>query len=148
MTRITMHGARQMTLGEMIGAIERLPLTWIDHEGQVHPKDVLFDFSEAAPGHLMSWRGSYDELALTFNDPQRDAYYGYAIPTAESFLAMLRDALAPGRTFGGWKGGEYQMTTETPVWVAPWGQSSRTAVVGVREAEFNEIIIDTAWCEL
>lgn len=143
--RIALHDQPQLSLGELIAALEKLPLTF-DSQGAQHPKDVYFDFGQTAPGHLTSYRGNYSELAITFNDPDRTAYYGYTIPTAEAFLAMLRAALAPGRTFGGWKGGEYRMTAETPVWVAPWGQSGYTAVVGVRDLE-TEIVIDTAWCE-
>ena len=148
MSRIGRHDTRQLSLGDLIRALEALPLTFDTADGP-HPKLIYFDFGETAPGRLTSWRGSYDELAITFNDPdrpERTGYYGYVQTTAVDLLAMLKDALAPGRTFTGWKGGEYRMTRDTPVWVAQWGQSSSTAVVGVREAD-TSIVIDTAWTE-
>lgn len=146
MARTGLRGNEQMTLGEMITALKGMNTTWQGHDGVIHPVHVKFDFGETAPGQLTSWRGSYSELALTFNDYNRDAYYGYVIPTAGDFLRSLMDALRPGMTFGGWKGDEFEMTENTPVWVALWGQTSRTGVVGIRNVGY-EIIIDTEWME-
>lgn len=145
MTRTTMHRHRQWTIGDLLDALEALPLTFDTVDGP-HPKEVCFDFGQTVPGHLTAWRGSYREAALTFNDPDPDGYYGYHQTTASEFLAELQAALTPGRTYSGWKGGEYRFTRETPLWVAPWGQSSSTAVVGVRDLGY-EIVIDTDWCE-
>lgn len=141
--RIAMTGARQMTLGDLIAALECLPLISKDGRGSPRPKRVFFDFGLTYPGHLTSYRGFYNELGITFEpggraDPKR--------LTAEAFLMALREALTPGLTFGGWKGGEYQMRADTPVWVAQWGDAGATAVVGVRDTG-AAIVIDTAWCE-
>ena len=138
--RCTMHGQTQVTLGELIAALEALPLTFRTRNTE-HPKLIYFDFGRARPGRLESYRGSYAELSLTFRSDGRSPY-----PTAVELLEMLRAATAPGRTLAGYKGGEYRMMTDTPVWVAQWGESGYTAVVGVRDLGM-EIVIDTAWCE-
>ena len=139
MQRIAINGTPQMALGELMDALERLPLRY-ESGGKSHLKRVFFDFALTFPARLVSYRGSYSELAIA---PGIDTYKA---PAGGNFLLMLLDALAPGRTFGGWKGGEYQMTRDTPLWVAQDGENARTAVVGVRD-DGCEIIIDTAWCE-
>ncbi len=143
MARETRNNHRQMTLGGLISAIQSIPGTYT-YDGSSCQKTVRFDFAESAPGHVTSWRGSYVEMALTFNDPKSGTYYGYATPSVSDMLVMLTAAL--NGYFSGWKGGLYRMTSNTPVWVAQWGQSSRTAIIGVRDTGY-EIIIDTDWCE-
>lgn len=127
-----------MSLGDLIQALE-------DVSPSENPDRtrVYFDFGRTYPGRLVSDRGSYAELAITFETGD------YADPeplTVETFIAVLRDALRPGRTFSGWKGGEYQMHVATPLWVAQWGDWGSTAVVGVRDLS-HEVVIDTEWTE-
>lgn len=124
----------------MVRCFERIPPT--DDNGT--EKKVRFDFGWTYPGRLISYRASYADLAITF---ETGARRGDPEPlTTAEFLAMLNDALKPGRTFEGYKGGDYQMTEDTPVWVAQYGAWTDTAVVGVRDIG-TEIIIDTAYCE-
>lgn len=133
-----MRTSRQLTLGELIRRLEALPLA-SDGWGEPLPdKKVVFDFCDFAPHWLDSWRGSYAELAIV---PTVD--YDKRI-TAEAFLARLRAAV--GGTFQGYKGGDFVMGDDTPVWVSRHGENSYTGVVGVRDAGY-EIVIDTAWCE-
>jgi hypothetical protein len=47
------------------------------------------------------------------------------------FLATLNDAV--GKRFTGYKGGEYIMDADTPLWVANNGETGGTAVVDVRD---------------
>lgn len=133
-----MKHSPQLTLGELIARIEALPLTYQDHKDEETPKKVIFDFSDFAPHWLDSWRGSYAELAIV---PTGD--YNKR-STAETFLARIRAAV--GETFQGYKGGDFVMGTDTPVWVSRHGDNSHTGVVGVRDTGY-EIVIDTAWCE-
>lgn len=140
----------QRTLGQMIALLEAMPRTSTDHRGTEWPKRVWFDFGRTYPVDLTSWRGSYAELALTFDysggiisrpgGPRTASEY----PTADQLLEKLKAAV--GATFQGYKGGGFIMSEDTPVWVAQRGDSGNTGVVGIRDPGY-EVVIDTAWCE-
>ncbi len=130
---------RQFTLGDLIDRLATIPLLhdpWGDRPAE--PKVVRFDFASMAPTDLRSYRGFYHELAVGFTDEYS------ARPTLEAFLTRLKKAV--GGTFYGWKGGDYRMTEDTPIWVAEHGNTSETAIVGVRDKGY-EVVLDTAWCE-
>ena len=50
----------------------------------------------------------------------------------DAFLEMLIDAI--GKTYEGWKGGDYKMKRDTPLWVAHSGHTSETKIVGVKDS--------------
>lgn len=127
----------QMTLGEMIAIIEPIAK---NQEGIIkkynHEANVEFDFEYAYPTGLSSWRGSYAELALNFS------FVGYGVEgftkdekfepkemLVSKFLELLKSAL--GKTYTGWKGGDFVMGKTTPIWVANDGNSGNTGVVGI-----------------
>jgi hypothetical protein len=58
-----------------------------------------------------SYRGYYDELAF---EPVRDIRVGDVLAAAKS---------AVGRTFEGYKGGDYTMDVHTSCWIANYGVS-------------------------
>lgn len=118
----------QLSLGEIIIRLETVG----DKE-----KKVYFDFENAFPTTIGSWRGSYDELALSF-DFEGDS------PTTTSLLKDFKFAV--GGTYQGYKGGEYTMGKRTPVWVANYGNSGNTGIVGIKETDYS-VIIETAYCE-
>ena len=121
----------QLSLGSVIERLEKLD-----------PEDrVVFDFCNMVPTRLESWRGSYDELALGFVDPSRR---GSERVSVAELLERLR--LAVGRTYTGWKGGEYVMGLITPVWVANPGDAHNTAIVGVELIDY-QVVIQTAYME-
>lgn len=60
-------------------------------------------------GSPHSDRGSYDELAF---DPAPEARIGDMLANAKS---------ANGGTFEGWKGGDFTMCRETPVYIGEYG---------------------------
>lgn len=124
-------GSGQMTLGQMIDACENLEVNNNDNR-------VVFDFCGQHPVDLDSWRGIYAELALNYGDGINDM-------TLEKFLKLLKDAV--GETFTGYNGGDYIMTRDTPVWVANYGQSGNTAVVGITAPSSYQIVIHTAYRE-
>jgi hypothetical protein len=64
--------------------------------------------------------------------------------SSAAFLEMLKDA--DGKTFEGYKGGDYTMSRQTPVWVSNYGTSNETAVVGVIDKNYV-VIIATAYQE-
>lgn len=86
--------SEQWTLGEMIAHLEALPT----------------DKSVSGLGELMSYRGYYSDLA--FEPTSTDE-------TAASILQRCRAAM--GEVFPGYKGGDFVMGRNTPLWVAPYG---------------------------
>ena len=104
-----------MRLGQLIKALELL-----DPENQVQ-----FDFCGFQPGRLTSYRGYYDELALTYCDRYESNYESNyeskCLNTVGKLLKECKEAV--GKTFIGYKGGDYVMDKSTPVCVAAWGPS-------------------------
>jgi hypothetical protein len=76
------------------------------------------------PTGVSSWRGDYAELAIEFNDK------GEPMLLTE-FIALLENAI--GKSFEGWKGGNFMMERNTRLWVANPGHSGSTGIIGVRE---------------
>lgn len=83
-----------MTLGELIDWLEKQDQTLIVKDGFGSPH---------------SDRGSYDELAFT---PEPKTTIGEMLSYAKS---------AEGCVFEGWKGGDFLMTRETPVYIGECG---------------------------
>ncbi len=94
-----------MTLGELIAALEAADPRLVLPEGFSNPH---------------SWRGDYSELAF---EPA-------AYVTVDSMLDAARSAL--GTTYGGYKGGDYEMTADTDCWIAAWGSSVDSETIGPR----------------
>jgi len=132
----------QLTLGEIIDKLEKCGLK---HGDEDEHKEVVFDFASAIPTNLDSWRGSYSELALGFKlsgyDNEDDHF---AETTAETLLSELKGAI--GKEYTGWKGGEFTMNRDTPVWVSNQGNSGGTGIVDVVDDGWR-IILMTAYCE-
>ncbi len=128
----------QMTLGRLIQALEKL----MDKQKKIkekygHEAYIIFDFCGFYPTGIDSWRGHYSELALEY-------YSNDSKTHLTEFLQMLKDAV--GKTFQGYKGGDFVMDEDTPIWVDNYGESHNTAVVGILDNDF-EIIILTGWRE-
>jgi len=85
----------QMTLGELINRLERVPPKTLVKLGEPH-----------------SYRGYYCDLAFECVES-----------TAGEALAMCRECL--GEVFIGYKGGDYQMGKMTPVWLAYYGSCGK-----------------------
>lgn len=83
-----------MTLIELINHLKKLPTDKVVKNG----------FGEA-----MSWRGSYYELAF---EPKENA-------KVSDMLRIAQDA--NGKTFDGYKGGEFTMSLISEVYIAPYG---------------------------
>ena len=91
----------QMTLGKFISALAEMP------------QNALIDVG----CDLDSYRGYYSDLAL---EPlQQDA----PRRTVADVLEMCRAAM--GQVFQGYKGGDYMMGANTPLWVAEYGSCGR-----------------------
>jgi len=125
----------QITLGELISKIKPI----VDNQKNRESKEeatVRFDFEYLFPTELDSWRGSYAELALNFKSEGNEM-------TVTAFYNMLKEAI--GKEFTGYKGGEFIMNEDTPVWVANYGNSGSTAVVEVVDNGHTVILI-TQYC--
>ena len=103
------RSAYHLTLGELIDALadvdDQVPVV-VDRGGGV--------------GRLVSYRGYYADLAF--------------VPIAdEASTATVRTAIvgAVGATFEGYKGGDFLMDRDAPLWIAADGDVTGIAVVGV-----------------
>ena len=122
----------QLTLGEIISKIE----TILDNSTREARISVRFDFAYFRPTVLDSWRGIYSELALGYDERGET--------DATDFLDELRSAV--GKTFTGYKGGDFTMSRHTPVWVSNNGEACETAVVEVVDAGY-QILLMTGYRE-
>ena len=112
-----------MVLGKLISNLEAC-----DGEGTAR-----FDFCYFSPGSFHSYRGFYEYLAIS--PEQTDT-------TVSDFLKSCKDAV--GKTFTGWKGGNYRMGRDTRVWVDDPSNVSSTGIVGVKDLGHGLVIIQTA----
>lgn len=60
-------------------------------------------------------------------------------PTIQELLTELKSAI--GKEYTGWKGGEFRMDENTPVWVANSGNSGHTAIVDVLDEGWQVILV-------
>lgn len=112
MVRHEAEAAGQTTLGQMIDALSAaphgFPVRWADG---------------GHPGGPHSYRGYYNHLAFSTIG---------VLVTVDDLLARCMDAV--GRTFTGYKGGDFTMTRDTPLWRGEWGQyggSGACRIVGM-----------------
>jgi hypothetical protein len=114
-----------MTLGELIDRLERiLP-------DLAEDADIWFDFGYMVPtGGFCSYRGDYSQIAIEHGQIEaRCSNCSVDSLTVADFLEKLKQC--EGKTFQGWKGGDYKMGLYTPLWVANPGHWTRTQIVGV-----------------
>ena len=83
-----------------------------------HDTPVRFD-NGMSPTQPHSYRGYYADLAFERTD---------GVVTAERLLVGARNCI--GRTFEGYKGGDFVMSEDTPLWVASYGCTGE-ALVGI-----------------
>ena len=123
----------QLLLGELILKLEAVNTPRKDGS----EKEVRFDFGYFTPTIIDSWRGSYNELALGYSETEKDITVG-------ELIKMLEKAI--GKTYTGFKGGEFVMGRNTPIWVSNYGESSFTGIIGVKDLGWL-IILQTDWLE-
>lgn len=138
-----MKTSEQLTLGELILKLEATTAYQKFEEAKEKYKDdgpdVMFDFEYIYPTGVSSWRGSYCELAIEFDYKDwSDHKYEKKLNVRE-FVELLKSTI--GKEFTGYKGGEFVMGKNTPVWVANYGNSGNTAVVDVIDEEYSVILV-------
>ncbi len=123
----------QLTLGELILKLEAI-------DDKTLP--VIFDGKKHYPTGVDSWRGSYCELAIEYSTTSCHM-------SVKGLLKILKNTV--GKTFTGYKGGEFLMGKTTPIWVANYGVSHGfkedgdkycQAIIDVTKGK-NNIIIKT-----
>lgn len=107
-----------LTLGDAITRLSQLAA-----EGP-----IKFDWNHRAPGEAHSYRGYYSDLA--FDDCDK--------ATVGDWLNECRGAL--GKTFEGYKGGDFLMAENTPLWSAQYGCTGR-AIMGLTQVDNWTIIL-------
>lgn len=128
----------QLTLGEMILKLEPIIEKQKDRiKQELDESIVYYDFGYFFPTDADSWRGSYAELALNYKSDGEPL-------TVTRFTEMLKECV--GKTFTGYKGGEFEMSRQTPVWVAEYGESGLTAVIDIIDTGYM-VIISTGYRE-
>ncbi len=96
--------------------------------------EVQFDFCYTVPTTVNSYRGFYNHLAIGWESARSHW------PLASDLANELRSAI--GKTFEGYKGGDYYMDEQTPLWVANWGDTGSTAIDRI-EVNGSSVIIHT-----
>jgi len=107
--------------------IERLELCKQD-------TSIQWDFGNLGILGAKSWRGLYRELAL-----------GHAEYGTPGILETVADVVADlkscdGKTFTGYKGGDYVMDGTTRVYCDNWGRYSSTHIVGVLDLDYVVVL--------
>jgi hypothetical protein len=110
----------QITLGELISKLETLP------EGNI----VVIDYTQTSPTCADSYRGYYEELSFEYGDSNT--------LTVKEFLVICENAV--GKTFTGYRGGDFTMRRYTPVWIARYGESGKM-ITGVSQIESTVVLI-------
>lgn len=83
-----------------------------------------------SPRDAHSYRGYYSDLAFET---------GSGSITVADFLDECRAAL--GNVFMGYKGGDFTMTTATPLWSASYGGGGGRAIIDIREDAGSVVLI-------
>ncbi len=97
------------TLGEIILLLKAQP-----------PDNIVkLDFCGDNPYGVGSYRGYYEDLALE---------YSLNKPEIKVANLLKEFEFAVGRTFEGYKGGDFIMDTKTLVWVAQYGDCGRMLI--------------------
>jgi hypothetical protein len=99
---------QNLSLGQLIRALEAVP----DKSLPVVMGAGL------TPVSLDSYRGYYRDLAIQWSDWERGTKDD--LGTVGKLLARLKAAV--GEAFEGYKGGEFTMNEETPLWCAEYGR--------------------------
>lgn len=108
-----------MRLGELIDVLEK-------HQGNQSVR-----FSDGSyPVSFCSWRGVY--RWLTLQPGNQHASVGHLLELAKG---------ADGGTFYGYKGGEYIMDRESPVWADEYGACNHNAIVAWYVNDEDELIL-------
>lgn len=123
----------QLTLGDILTKLRAIQTaTGKDLE-------VTFDFADLIPTEFISFRGNYSELSLGY---EARKHPDYERPKLSEFLKAAESV--NGKEMEGYKGGFATMGSDTPVWVANYGEINNTVIFEI--ALIGEmVVIKTAY---
>lgn len=101
-----------LTLGDLVEFLESSNPDW-EFKLTMHEKDA----------HLVaphSYRGYYSDLAFEFES---------GASTVGETLALVKPCL--DQVFAGYKGGDYTMDADTPLWLASYGSAGGLAIISL-----------------
>ena len=130
-----MQKKEALRLGQLIDQLQQCKEK--DEDGEIYP--VVFDFCHATPLQLYSWRGLYNHLCIDYEFVRKEEKY----VRLSQMVARLKEALTPNASFEGWKGGQFTMNPDIPVWVDKPREVTYTGITKVTQEDFY-IIIHTA----
>ena len=91
-------------------------------------KVVKYDFNPNVKSlKLDSWRGVYSELTLDYDTGGKETTLGELLKDLEISIK--------GKVFHGYKGGQYRMNIDTPVWADPSGMYNERMIIGVEDTD-------------
>ena len=91
-------------------------------------KVVKYDFNPNVKSlKLDSWRGIYSELTLDYDTGGKETTLGELLKDLEISIK--------GKVFRGYKGGEFRMNIDTPVWADPSGMYNERMIIGVEDTD-------------
>ena len=110
----------QLTLGEIIKKLD-------DIDGN---KNVIVDIDGfLSVGEPASYRGYYSDLAFEPSDEEI---------TVKDFLKLCKDS--NGISFEGYKGGDFKMEDDTPLWISEYGCCSDIAIMDIVDGDHVTIV--------
>jgi hypothetical protein len=118
-----------LSLGDFIETLSNAP-----HDSLVFLSTSTSSEPSATMPEFNSYRGYYHDIAL---EPWNGTL------TVEQLLSAANDAC--GRTFEGYKGGDFTMDADTPLWIANYGSASGIAIryIDVRGSSVTIITFQT-----
>ena len=80
------------------------------------------------PTGFDSYRGYYSDLALEYDTENKFITVGELLKKAEDCI---------GKTFTGYKGGEFTMTKDTTLWIGNYGETTDLLITGIKDTFGN-----------
>ncbi len=106
-------------------------------ENECKPDDyVWFDFAGFQPTTVESWRGIYAEPALGFEESTMDGV------KVQQLVKELEDVIN-GKTFYGWKGGEFSYGLYDTLHIDNCGKCTNTEIRDLTRLSWGCVIINT-----
>lgn len=115
-----------LTLGQLMTGLGEAPDLPVIFAGPT-------DLAGLNPVEFISWRGVYADLALT-------PAPGGERMTTRQLLELCR--AAEGATFEGYKGGDFVMSADTPVWVDYYGEVHRWGITSISCASGDVVLLN------
>lgn len=116
------------TLGNLIDELEKYPSEWYI---EIKPFNLI-------PCFFCSYRGYYSDLNLTFMSRSEAEFKS---TTVGELLTKAKEA--DGKIFYGYKGGEFLMNRNTPIWIGDDDYSSGVAILKLEKCYDGLVEIHT-----